>query len=158
MLRKHHYYSAEYDGPARAIICTWEDTEAWLKEVALEEEVEKPKMAVEKPKMEDAESSREKDATHHSTPPQRPQLSTTKVKGTARGSYSREENVAAESPRSPNTFPSASPKVGNKLPSHARKSNTEVVPLKKKLSLSQMFQFLHNKISKPPTQLVQKED
>jgi hypothetical protein len=159
ILRKHHYYSTEYEGPARATICTWEDTEAWLKEVASKEHVEQPKIAVENPKMEDTEGSAKKDATNHSTPPQPPQLSTTEVKGTAQAPHAGEENAAALSPKSPNTFPSAAvTKVGNKSPGHARKSNTEVVPPKKKLSLPQMLKFFHKKPSKPPEPVIKKED
>jgi len=33
-LSKHYYYSAVFEGPARATVCTWEETEKWLKEEA----------------------------------------------------------------------------------------------------------------------------
>src|SRR5213080_753426 len=67
MLRKNYYYSTEYEGPARAIICTWKDTEAWLKEVAVEDQVEKEKTAEEKPAKEGAEGSGQKDTTNSTT-------------------------------------------------------------------------------------------
>ena len=152
MLRKCHYYSTEYEGPARAIICTWEDTEAWLKEVASKEQVEKEKMAGEKPEKEDTKGSGKKDATNHSAPPRHPQLSTAKVNGTAQGPQAGGEKGAVESPRSTSTCPSTLPEVGNNSPGHARNSKTGFVSLKKKISIPQMLQFFHKK--PPPAPLI----
>ena len=150
MLRKNHYYSTDYEGPAKAIICTWEDTEAWLKEVASKEQVEQPKMATEKPEMGDAEGFGKRDATNHSKPSPHPQLLTTKLNGTKQVPHVGKDDVTAQSPRSPRTFPSMSDRVGSKPSGHAPKSKTEFVPPKKKLSIPQIFQFFHRKPSKPP--------
>src|SRR6266571_3733813 len=95
MLRKNHYYSTEYEGPARATICTWEDTEAWLKEVAAKEHVEKE------------ETAGKDNATNHPTPLQPPRLFTTEVNRIAQEPKAGNEKGTVESPRSPNTFPSA---------------------------------------------------
>ena len=156
MLQKNHYYSTEHEGSAKAIICSWEDTEAWLEEVS-KEQAEQPKVVAEKPKMEDAQGSGKDDATNYSTPSLGPQLSMAKLNETKQGSHAGEYNETVESPRSPHTFPSAFDK-GVSKPGKAKKSKSELVPPKKKLSLPQMFQFLHRKSSKPPAPVVQKED
>lgn len=158
MLRKNHYYSTEYEGPAKAIVCTWEDTEAWLREVASNGQVEQAKAATEKPEMEDPEGFGKNDANNHSKPSLPPQLQTAKLNGIATVPHTGEDNVTARSPRSPHTFPRMFDKVGSKSPGQAQKSKTEFVPPKKKVSLSQMFQFFHRKTSKPPAPLVPKED
>ena len=157
-LQENHYYSTEYEGPAKAIICTWEDTEAWLKEVASKEQVEQAKVATEKPEMKDTEGFGKKDANDHSKPSLPPQLPTAKLNGTTQVPHIGEDNVKVQSPRSPHTFPSTSDRVGSESPGQAQKSKTEFVPPKKKLSLPQMFQFFHRKPSKPPAPLVLKED
>lgn len=149
MLRKNHYYSTEYEGPARATICTWEDTEAWLKKVAAKEQVEKEEIAGEKMKKE------KENATDRSTPPQLPRLFTTKVHRTAQEPKAGKEKVTVESPRSPNTFP-ALPEIGHNSPGHGRKSKAEPVPLRKRISLPQMLQLFHRKI--PPAPLIKNED
>lgn len=155
MLRKNHYYSTEYEGPARATICTWEETEAWLKEVAAKEQVEKEEMAGEKMKKEEAKGSGKENATNRSTPPQLPRLFTTKVHRIAQEPKAGKEKVTVESPRSPNTFPDL-PKVGHNSPGHGRKSKTGSVPLRKRVSLPQMLQLFHRKI--PPAPLIKNED
>ena len=132
MLRKNHYYSTEYEGPAKAIICTWEDTEAWLKEVTAKEQEEKEEVAGEKMKSERAKGSGKISATNHSTPPRLPRSFTTKVNGIAQEPKAGKEKGTVESPRSSNTFPSASPKVGQNSPDHSQKSKTGVSRLSNK--------------------------
>jgi hypothetical protein len=135
MLRKNDYY-ADQHGPAMAIICTWEETEEWLERIALEEQAEK----------ESGEGSRKEDATNSSMRPQRPELLTKKLNGTEEGLH-REEKVAIESPRSPNTFPSALPGISNPA-GHRRTSKTLPVSPKKKGSLPQLLQFFRKKASR----------
>ena len=118
MLQKNHYYSTEYEGPAKAIIYTWEDTEAWLIEVASKEQVEQPKMAAEKPKMEDTAGFMKKNASNHSNPSLPPQLSTAKLNRTTQRPLAGDDVEMAQSPRSPHTFPLAS-EVGSKSPGQA---------------------------------------
>lgn len=135
MLRKNHYYSTEYEGPAKAIICTWEDTETWLKEVAAKEQVEEEEMAGEKMKKEKAKGSGKKNATNHSTPPKLPRSFTTKVNRTAQEPKAGKEKGTVESSRSSNTSPSALPKVRHNSPGHGRKSETGVSRLGNKQAI-----------------------
>jgi hypothetical protein len=152
MLRKNHYYSSKHEGPARAIICTWEDTEAWLKDVASKEQANTEKMTSEKPKTQDVEGSGKKDSSTYSTSTQHPQFVIARVDGTAQGPQTGEEKEAVASPGSPHTLPSASPKVEKDSAGDRRKPQTGLHHLKKKVSLSQMLQFFHKK--GPPAHLV----
>jgi len=143
MLRKNDYYAAQH-GPATAIICTWEETEAWLEKIALEEQAGK----------EGAEGSRKDGATNSSMRPQRPELLTKKLNGTEEGLHG-EEKVVIESPKSPNTFPSALPGMSNPA-GHRRTSKTLPVSPKEKRSFPQLLQFFHKKTSR--RRLIQNED
>jgi hypothetical protein len=143
MLRKNDYY-ADQHGPAMAIICTWEETEAWLERIALEEQAGK----------EGAEGSRKEDATDSSIHPKRPELLTKKLNETEEGPH-LVEKVAIESPRSPNTFPLALPGMSNPA-GHRRTSKTLPVSTKKKGSLPQLLQFFRKKASRG--RLIQNED
>jgi len=143
VLRKNDYYAAQH-GPATAIICTWEETEAWLEGIALEEQAGK----------EGAESSTKEDATNSPMRPQRPEVSTKKLNGTEEGPHG-EEKVVIESPRSPNTFPSALPGISNPA-GRGRTSKSLSISPKKKGSLPQLLQFFRKKTSRG--RLIQKED
>ncbi|OCK80316.1 purine and uridine phosphorylase [Lepidopterella palustris CBS 459.81] len=148
MLRKNQYYSTEHEGPAKAAVCTWEDTVAWLEEVVAKEELEKEGM-VKNPKMDDAERSSKRNATGHSSSQYSkhpPQLSTTNVHRTAPGPRAGDENEAVESPRSPNTFPLSSPH--NFDDSRVNRQQSLRQP-KKKLSFPHMFPFFRKKSSHP---------
>lgn len=157
VLRKNHYYSTDYEGPAKADICTWEDTEEWLREVASKESVEQPKSAAEKQKVDDAEGSSKKDATNHSNPPLRPQLKVAKLNATTRGPDEGDHSQIAQSPSSPHTFPLTFDEVGNKPLSHAQPSKTEFTHLKKKFSMPQVLHFFNKKNSKPPEPRIRNE-
>ena len=142
VLRKNDYYAAQ-DGPAKAIICTWEETEAWLERIALEEQAGKG----------GTEGSRKEDATNSSMRPQRPELLTEKLNRTEEGPH--REKLAIESPRSPNTFPSALPGISNPA-GRGRTSKSLSISPKKKGSLPQLLQFFRKKTSRG--RLIQKED
>jgi len=150
VLRKNHYYSTDYEGPAKAVICTWEDTEEWLREVSSKELVEQPKIAAEKQKVEDAEGSSKKDATNPSKPPLHPQLRVANLNGITQGRDEGDPGQIAQSPSSPHTFPLNFDKVGNKPLSHTQSSKPEITHLKKKFSMPQVLHFFNKKNSKPP--------
>jgi hypothetical protein len=104
---------------------------------------------------EGAEGSRNENATNSSMRPQRPELSTKNLNETEKGRHGEEEKVAIESPRSPNTFPSALPGISNPA-GHRRRSKTLPVNPKKKGPLPQLLQFFRKKASRG--QLIQNED
>jgi hypothetical protein len=146
MLRQNDYYAAPAEqGLATAVICTWEETEAWLEKIALEEQAGKEGAA---------EDSGKEDATSSSMRPQRPGLLTERLNGTEKGPL-REETVAIESPRSPNTFPSALPGKSNPA-GHRRASKTLPISPKKKGSIPQLLHFFRKKASRG--RLIQNED
>lgn len=135
MLGKYDYYTGDH-GPAKAIICTWEETEAWLEEIALEEQAGN----------QGADVSRKEDVANSSIRPQRPGLLTERLNGTEKKPHG-EENVGIESPRSPNTFPSALP--GKKTPADLlQASKTLPVSPKKKGSIPHLLGFFRKKASR----------
>jgi len=145
VLGKNHYYSNVFEGPARAFICTWEDTEEWLKKVTSEELAEQPNIATEKQKVKDAEGSGKKGALNHSESPLRPQLQTAKLNGTTQRPHGGDDGQIVKSPTSPHTFP-----LESKPLNHAQPSKTEFNRVKKKFSMPQVRHFFQKKNSKPP--------
>lgn len=146
-LSKHHYYSAVKEGPARAIICTWEETEEWLQEEATKKAGEKhEREAV------DALNSQNTDASSKIHPLQD---ILTKIDTDQEG-IARKENGEVKSPRSPNTFPGSSLGTTNGAACHdqVQKSKTGLAKLRARVSMPQIRKLFSRKA--PPIPIVQR--
>jgi hypothetical protein len=139
-LNKYHYYSAVTEGPARAMVCTWDETEDWLKEDAANG---KGKRVEEVPQKEPKaiESDLNGSLAHHQP---------TKI---ITQPQSRKEKEPVDSPRSPNTFPGDSVRstMVPPLPGQSSKSRT-FANLRTKVSLPQLRKLFNKKA--PPMPLV----
>jgi len=147
-LSKHHYYSAVKEGPARAIICTWEETEEWLRQ-------EETKKSDEKHKREAGEALNSQD-THTSSKNHQlsgilTQINTDNKEGTA-----KKENGELKSPKSPNTFPGSSLGTTNNggRRDQVQKSKTGIAKLRARASVPQIRKLFSRKA--PPIPIVQR--
>lgn len=150
-LSKHHYYSAVLEGPARAMVCTWEETEAWLKEEAAKEKAKE-----EKTKSEVAEAVENRGGFGASKAHKPPEINTGTKGGVEEGGLAGKKTGAVQSPRSPNTFPGdnvRTPRIPAGL-NQGQKSKTGSAALKTRKSFPHLRKLFSKKA--PPLPHIQK--